>query len=285
MSSDPTDRCHDLQPQLAAYALGESEADPDLLTHLASCEACQRALQGYTHIARILPYTAPQATPPPELRARILDAATSAPVESRAAQRRPAPAAHPWWRVRLAPRWSFAAVMLLALLGWNIALQMRLNSQAAQIERLSTQVANSRQSWQTMTRVLNTPDLQDYELSGESASGRFWASPQLSVACLVAQGLPDPGSGKVYQVWLNQGGTPIGVGTFVPQSGNGWVLLPVDQPLATYQGVGVTIEPRGGSQQPTSPAVLRGALVVSAQAQRLSRTERIYLTDYLEMTD
>src|SRR5689334_7394494 len=74
MLPEPTDLCTDFQPQLAAYALGEVEADDELLIHLRACMGCQRDLRTYVQVARALPYDAPEATPPPELRERILAA-------------------------------------------------------------------------------------------------------------------------------------------------------------------------------------------------------------------
>jgi hypothetical protein len=277
MLPDRANRCHDFQAQLAAYALGEAEADSETLGHLAGCAECRRTLATYTHIARTLPYTASQVTPAPELRARILAAARATPAElPRSRQQVLAPRR----RVSRALSWGVVCAALLALLGWNITLQMRLNSQTAQLTRLTTQVAASRENWRTMTDVLNRSDLHAYQLSGNQATGHFWASPQSSVACLVVEDLPDPGADKVYQVWLEQSGTPVGAGTFVTNAGSGWILVRSDQPWAVYQSVDVTIEPRGGSQTPTGQEVLRGRLALTAQARNLDQAETIRFMPY-----
>jgi anti-sigma-K factor RskA len=284
MATDRSNRCEELQPQLAAYALGEAEADPTLLAHLADCAACRDALRAYTQIARVLPYTAAQVTPPPELRARILAAATtSTPLgtQPQRVQRN----IRPRWQSSVTLAWGCACVLLVMLVGWNVTLQRHLDAQTAQLDRLTAQVRASRENWQVMTQVLNTPDLRAYALSGSAATGRFWASPQSPVACLVAQGLRDPGANNVYQVWLMQGDTPVGAGTFVPQAGNGWILIPIDEPLASYQGVGITIEPRGGSEAPSGQPVLNGALAVSEQSSAFSRIEMNDFTPYTQLTD
>jgi hypothetical protein len=265
MSSNGIDRCEELQSQLAAYALGEAELDPELIAHLARCADCWRTLHAYAQVARTLPYTAPQALPAPELRERILAAALARPKVEAAPASRSRWIAWPRWRSGRAIRMAATFAVLLGLLGWNIALQSRLATQSAQIRRLSAQVATSRESWQTMTRVLNSSDLRAYELSGRSATGRFWASPQTNVACLVAEGLPDPGSGNVYRVWLMQNSSPVAVGSFVPQAGSGWALLRIDQPLAAYQSVDVTLEPRNGGERHSGQQVLKGSLASSAQ--------------------
>ncbi len=258
MSNDRTDLCDDLQPQLAAYALGEASADAALLAHLAQCRHCQSKLRAYAQVTRVLPYAAPAVAPPAELRERILAAA---------APRKPAvKPVHATWTTQR-PRWSavrrwsavaFACLTLFALLGWNISLQQRLRAQ-------DRRLAANRENWQVMTVLLNAPDVRAYTLAGDTATGHFWSSPQVDVACLVVQGLPQLAAGSVYQVWLMQDGTPIPVATFEPQAGNAWTLIRIDQPFTRYAAVGVTIEPRGGSATPTGENVLRGVLH-SAQA-------------------
>lgn len=253
MAKNHTESCLDLQPKLAAYALGELPAGADLLAHLESCPSCRHDLQTYAQAARVLPYAAPDVAPPPELRARILAAAGAAqPAAQRQAPVRSVPRPVRRWE---APwlAFGFAFALLLALLGWNFSLQSQLKTQSAQI-------AASRENWQTMTKLLNSPDVRAVALSGTTASGRFWIVPGGNVACLVAENLPDPGPGKIYQIWLMDGQTPVSVGTLVPQANSAWTLLRTAQPVTNYAAVGVTIEPRGGSPAPTGPNVLNASL-------------------------
>lgn len=272
---DQTNPCAEIQAQLAAYALGEADADIDLLEHLSLCEGCQEDLRAYVQVARMLPYDAPEAAPPPALRERILAAvAEQAAAPAPAAPARPAPAA-PLVREQPAPRRSlfgrrpalafgFGALALVALVVWNISLQSRAAAQAADLDE-------EHRSWQTMIVLLNDPTLHWYAVSGAQATGRFWAAPQRNDACLVAQGLPKLDSAHVYQVWLLHGQERADGGTFQAFNGNGWVLVHSDKPMSSYDAVGVTIEPQGGSADPTGAPVLRGALTTSEQPSSAER--------------
>jgi anti-sigma-K factor RskA len=265
MSLDPTDPCAELQPQIAAYALGEAEAAAELLEHLAECPACQRALSAYVQVARMLPYDAPDVAPPPGLRARILTAveesapaaAATVPVsppQPRGDAQAAAPARRRLWQLpSFRPAYGLALAALVALLVWNIALQRQLGAQAAQLTA-------SRANWQTMIVLLNDSAVRWYAVAGERAAGHFWAAPQGQVGCLVAQGLPAVEDDQVYQVWLVHDGEHVSGGVFEAREGNGWVLIRSDEPLSKYEFVGVTIEPRGGSAAPTSAPVLQGQI-------------------------
>lgn len=277
MSLDPTDPCAELQPQIAAYALGETEAAAELLEHLAGCPACQRDLRAYVQVARMLPYDAPDVAPPSDLRARILTAVeesaaavASSPAESRDQVRAAdQPPRRRWSLSWFRPAFALALAALVALLGWNIMLQRQLNAQTAQI-------TGSRANWQTMIALLNDPAVRWYAVAGAGATGHVWAVPQGQVACLVAQGLPQVGDDQVYQVWLVHGGERSSGGVFEARNGNGWILIRSNEPLSNYEFVVVTIEPGGGSAAPSSEPVLQGEIAAahaptSADRQQLLR--------------
>ena len=64
-------------------------------------------------------------------------------------------------------------------------------------------------------------------------------------------GLPDPGEGRAYQMWLITGdAAPMPEETFEPSDGNASVLL---EGAPDADAVAVTIEPEGGSTTPTAP--------------------------------
>jgi len=154
MPTEQSSLCDDIQPWLAAYALGDAEEGAAAVrAHLALCPRCQHDLREYRLVAGMLPFSAPEAVPQPELREQVIAA-----VKRQVAEDKPSPASAQSG-VRAAPArrpgrgrsfWaalSFAA-LALALLAWNISLRRELDSQAAI-------VALSRQNWQTMIVLLD----------------------------------------------------------------------------------------------------------------------------------
>jgi anti-sigma-K factor RskA len=78
---------------------------------------------------------------------------------------------------------------------------------------------------------------------------------------LVVDGLPKLGPERQYQLWLIQDGQRTSGGVFSVDSwGYGAMVIESERPLDSFQSVGVTIEPAGGSPGPTGEKVLSGEL-------------------------
>ena len=76
---------------------------------------------------------------------------------------------------------------------------------------------------------------------------------------LSIRGLPDLDASFVYQVWLiRDAGTPEGVGLFSTQNGAADVALSLR--LEAGDVIAVTVEPAGGSPQPTTDILISGAV-------------------------
>jgi hypothetical protein len=156
------------------------------------------------------------------------------------------------------------AVLSLVLLFWNVTLQR-------QVDRQTSQLAASRQGWQSVIVLLNDASLRWYTMSGDQANGRFWATPQGDQACLVAQQLPKLAEGQVYQVWLTHGGEQASGGIFEARNGDAWIIVRTEEPIASYTTIFVTIEPDGGSAMPTGKHVLDGTLTSGTTAGSVDR--------------
>jgi anti-sigma-K factor RskA len=263
-------QCDDIQPWLAAYALGEADDDPAARAHLMDCPKCQGDLREYRSVAGLLPYGVAEAIPPAKVRERLIAAVGAAAGQPAAAPLpRPQSRLSRLWPPRpIVSRAGWVAVgfalLSLVLLSWNMALQRQVNRQANQL------VASGR-GWQSVIVLLNDASLRWYTVSGEQANGRLWATPQGDQACLVAQQLPTLAEGQVYQVWLSHAGEQVSGGTFEARNGNAWIIIGTQEPIANYATVFVTIEPDGGSAMPTGMRVLNGTLTSGTTASSADR--------------
>ncbi|MFF4321161.1 anti-sigma factor domain-containing protein [Streptomyces sp. NPDC001568] len=125
--------------------------------------------------------------------------------------------------------------------------------QHQQAEQARTQAQRAGEQVQDMTAVMAAPDART--IRGRTSTGALASlvtSARLNQAVFLASGLPPAPAGRTYQLWFNDHGTmrPAGL---IP--GDGSILMQGDPGQAL--AVGLTLEPAGGSAQPTtSPLVL-----------------------------
>ena len=101
-----------------------------------------------------------------------------------------------------------------------------------------------------ISRVLSAEDAQSVAKSFPTGGNvRMVMSPSKNTAVIFANQLPDPGAGKVYQVWLIDSSGPVDQGTF-KRSGD-----MIMKGITEADSVAVTVEPEGGSKQPTTDPV------------------------------
>ncbi|WP_322800514.1 anti-sigma factor domain-containing protein [Thermoflexus sp.] len=210
------------QEELAAYALGAlpPEEAAAVAAHMAGCPACREAVARYREAATALAYTVPLQPPPPRLKARLM-----------ARVRRPQ--RENW-------RWlGMGAALVIATLLLILA--------APRIFAPPLSVT---------PRVI---PLQGAEAAPEAEGYLILEDGQ---GLLVTKGLAVPPEGQVYQVWfVDAAGRRVSGGTFRTHPrlyGVYTVTVPLNLPA--YVRIGVTLEPEGGSPQPTGPQALRGSL-------------------------
>lgn len=96
------------------------------------------------------------------------------------------------------------------------------------------------------------------DLTGENpaAAATLTVASEASAATFVANNLPQLSADQVYQLWIIRGDLPLSAGIFSVDE-NGRATLTVDATLAaTYDAVGVSIEPAGGSETPTPDQII-----------------------------
>ncbi|MEU8827015.1 anti-sigma factor [Streptomyces sp. NPDC048636] len=118
---------------------------------------------------------------------------------------------------------------------------------ASRAERRVTEV-------EEVSRVLAAPDARTRggKLK-DGATGSVVVSRGLDRAVFLASGLPEPPSGRVYQLWFSDGGTMRSAGLLHTSDGGAATLL--RGPVGGSSAMGLTVEPAGGSKAPTTDPV------------------------------
>lgn len=261
----------DLHDLAALYAVDALEADEveRFTRHLPGCGPCQREVAEMRTASTALALAA--ATPlPPGLRQRVLadvarqpqipapptapasppsgfDPAVTAgtevvPLDAARGRRRRGDGRRPG-----SPRLlAVVAAAVVALAGVAGALAVVRGGGADGDGRAAVEAA--------FAAVQSAPDARTLALVGGDPGARVqvaWSATQNRVV-LLADGVPDPGDGRTYELWRIDAAGPDPAGLFDPDgSGEAGLVAPLDggDPAAW----GVTVEPDGGSPAPTPP--------------------------------
>jgi anti-sigma-K factor RskA len=231
---------------LPAFALGCLEPDEALLVaeHVAACALCRAELSEYEAIGGQLALAVPEFDPPHRLRQRLMDRVQPYPVvlgDTRVRRQR-------WGSSllnRVGPIWGWASlVLVIALAVGNLLLWQRVSQ---------------------LTRTVTAEGMRVFMLMetdvAPGATGVVVVSPDGTDGALVVDGLPALDETRQYQLWLIRDGRRTSGGVFsVDPAGYGVLHVDSPAPLAAYDGFGVTIEPHGGSPEPTGAKVLGGSV-------------------------
>jgi anti-sigma-K factor RskA len=230
---------------LAAYAVQALEADEDaaLKAHLQTCESCGAQLTDYQRLSAGLLSALPPQAPRPALR-RILQRRLSSPMRSVRPQFKLS-----WGQVGIAS----VSVLLIAFNLISISQIYSLKEQQAELSRQFY-------SEQTAIAMLSYPGTQSIAFNQEGIVGSLLVDKNRNLLAVFAWHLPPTPQGKTYQMWLidPQGDRTSG-GFLTPEADQPFAMAVIasPQPLAGFAGFGITLEPSGGSPQPTGPKILR----------------------------
>lgn len=248
----------DMLDNVAVYALGalpQREA-AEVRAHLATCEECReeyRALRPAAGViggaAEACPDAASASTgsgiapPGPLLKKRIMQQIRPNVAEMRAV------------RPIVWPAYAVAAACLtvaLVTLVFNSLLASDLHqvqSQLAQLKSHNDAVTRDLTRQRAAMADMIAPDSQHFPV----ANGSGEVVKHGNRLYIAMSALPPPPKGKVYQAWtLRAGATQMSPSvTFVP-NGSGVAVVPVPVNGSSIAEVAVSVEPDGGSKQPTS---------------------------------
>ena len=230
---------------IPAYALGALDAEEvaALEVHLRTCASCRDELDAYRATSDNLLMTLPPHDPPANLRRNL--------------QKR-LPSAQRIARPRL--NWSFRRVAVGMVLVLLLALNVFSISQVRALQRQQTQLMNQIQNGQMALAMLSYPHTQSFTINQASLTGSLLVDTEYNNAVLILRGLPPIPADQTYQVWLiDPHGDRTSAGLLRPQAGLPFISEPINatQDLANFIGVGMTIEPAGGSDRPTGMQIFR----------------------------
>ncbi|BFV55626.1 anti-sigma factor [Kitasatospora sp. CMC57] len=229
----------------AAHALDEPER-AEFERHLAICPSCaQEVAEFAATLARL--GAAEAATPPPELKQQVL---ARLPSVRQHPPRTPEPEGtgrRPGRVGRALPRMALAASLASAVLLGGVAVHQHDEAGRARAEALRLQ---ERQAG--FESLLTAPDARTRSGPAGSGVGTVVWSQSRGQAAFLAAGMPALPAGRTYELWFNDAGTMRPAGLMPATDG----ALLLDGAIRGAAGIGVTVEPSGGSSHPSGAPVL-----------------------------
>lgn len=225
---------------IAEYVLGSLSAAEVVRVqqHLANCAVCQAEARDYETVLLTMAEGVPQAAPPPGLRTRLL--ASVVPSEPPAVRVLRPPTLWEFFQKWRIPAFAGVGVILVLVVS-NLLLWQQVK--ALQTTALETAM---------LVEPLHAVDMT------APATGLVVMDPHGEYGTIIVDSLPPSAEGEQYQVWLRRGTQVDSGGVFtIWENGYGAQVIYAPEPLIVYEKVWITIEPHGGSEQPSGPAVLR----------------------------
>ncbi|HEX4289006.1 MAG TPA: anti-sigma factor [Trebonia sp.] len=238
---------HDLHLLTGAYAVDALSGDEldEYERHLAHCPSCAQEVRELRETAARLGLAAAIA-PPPWMRDQVLDAV------NRVRQLPPsgvrlitADGARRRRLIRRLPRPIAVTAMAAAIVALAV-LQVGTRHQLQQAQSANQSVAS----------VLSASDAQ-IQLGSSAVGGTVTAvvSRRDREAVITAAGLPAPSDAKVYQLWVISPAGARSVG-LLPGSSVGATSPVLAADVQPGDQLAVTIEPAGGTRQPTTVPIV-----------------------------
>jgi anti-sigma-K factor RskA len=239
---------HDLHSLSGAYALDALDpgAERDRFTrHLSRCQSCASEVRGFREVATAMAF-AVTTEPPPGLRDQVLAAAARTrqlPPEIRTHARSRRTRTRVPWVPWLSGVVATASIVVAVLFGFAQAhTQDELNQVRAENQAISL--------------LLSAPKakLLTYPVTHGGTATVVLAADRHELA-VVTTGLPALPSGKMYQLWLI-GKPAITSAGLLPPAKDGQTPPVLATGVVKGDALGLTVEPAGGSAQPTTKPIL-----------------------------
>jgi anti-sigma-K factor RskA len=235
--------CDELRELLPTYALGAASAEESRRVQelLPLCPDAETELREFAIIAVGLAKTTPHMSPPAGLEAKLMRAIQT-----------PNAAARPVRPVRKFPVWQGLAVAALATLFLtNILLIWQLSNSQTQLQQLQqNQLELATVIQNPAVRLMGNNDTVQAVVYVDDSENRLW---------LASNALASLPTESTYQLWLI-GDSVASVGVFGVQNGQAFIAFTPENPITDFSTLGISIEPQGGSEAPTTTPIAIGDL-------------------------
>ncbi len=249
----------DLKGAYVLDALPEEERR-DFEDYLAVHPERQAEIDDLGAVAGLLAFSPHELEPPEGLRSRVMEV-----VKAEAAPRRDSrPSVFARFGRYVGTRGlalGAAAVLVVGLLSWNLLLQGEVKDLQGRVQNAQGQVANLQgkvQDAQDQRQLRQSPTIQLAGSWADQGANAELASIDKHQVILVAKNMPSVPDDRTCQVWVIKGDAPEPSGLFQPD-GN-MTATPITNSIKKADTIAVTVEPAGGSEQPTGDIVLSAEL-------------------------
>ncbi len=204
--------------------------------HLAECAECTAEVASLRETAAMIAETT-TTEPPADLRDRVLAGiATVRPLPPEVSSTIPVD------RRRRLPRLLVAAAAAVVLVGGGVVVAQQPWEDTSTVELSAAD------------QVLQAPDARESKLEfKDGSSATVTHSDTVGLSVITTDDMAAPPAGKVFQLWYDQPGDGMVSAGLMPIKPDQTVVLEGD--AATATAVGITVEPEGGSPEPTSDPI------------------------------
>jgi len=229
-----------------AYVLGAlpDEERREFEEYLAAHPERQAEIEELNAVTGLLALSAEEREPSPELRRSIMRV-----VEPEAEPRRTSSRS---WLARMGEYLSVrnlalgaAALLVIGLFSWNMLLQGEVRNLQGRVQNLQAPQQESRMVALKGSEAANRAHVEVIILGDQRA-------------VLMAEDMPPVPEEKTFQIWIIVNDVPQPSGLF--ETKDDPVATVIDRPLRGADAVAVSIEPEGGSPEPTTDPMLTAKL-------------------------
>ena len=230
---------------IPAYALGALDVEDAsaLEIHLKTCASCRGELAAYRTVSDGLLMVMPPKNPSGSLRHRLQAKLLSAHKPSLRHM-----------------SWSFGQIASVVAVGILLFFNIISIIQMHSFQQQQLQLSHQLQLEQTALALLSYPGVKTIPINANGITGTLLLDEDRNAVAMFAWNLPQLPANQTYQAWLiDSQEERVSLGVFRPDPSLPFTSYSTILPnsISDFIGIGVTVEPSGGSSHPTGPRLFR----------------------------